>query len=331
MFQFTPHQWRTVLRSGVYVAILSTALAAVAAPGDRSRLVGAGYGLTVGALAFVLVLVVREWVWNSSLVHLRFGLFSLINFTLNAIAIVVAVRLAGTPFGIQPGTTAYLTGLAFAVALSGWFAVDRFLGKGVLIGLLLGRYHHPRYENRVFLFADLADSTPLAQRLGDLRYHEFLNTLIVRIGPAIDRHGGWVHRYLGDEIIVTWPWSSGTDDATCLRCAVAILESIREAQSDFEEEFAEVPRMRIALHGGQVVAGEITGIKREIVFSGDAVNTTARIESVAGELDRDLVISRELLDEMDLPDGLACEDLGSFRLKGRAEDIALLAVTGTSG
>jgi adenylate cyclase len=327
VFQFTPNQWRGFLRAGLTVAIVSAGVTTVAWDLDRPRYIAPMYGFVVGVLGFAFVVTVREWVWNSRLVELRFGVFSLINLTLNSVALVAAILLAGVLLGIRPAARAYMVGALIAVAFTAWFTIDRFFGRGVLVGLLTGRYHHPRHEDRIFLFADLADSTPLALSLGDLRYHRFLNQLFREIGRSIDRYGGSVHRYLGDEMIITWSWGAGTNDAACLHCAMAILLAVEEAEARFLDEYGAAPRLRIALHGGEVVAGEISGIKREIVFSGDAINTTARIQSVAGQLDRSLVASRELLDATGLPHDLESEELGSVLLKGRAEETELLAVT----
>lgn len=327
MFKFTPTQWRTVVRTGLTVSIFSAFVATLVWADDRPRSLAPIFGLVLGALAFALVLTVREWVWNSRLVELRFGVFSLINLVLNSAALLAAILLTALLFGIEPASRTYIAAAVIAMAFTGWLTVDRFLGRGVLAGLLTGRYHHPRYENRVFLFADLADSTPLALQLGDLRYHTLLNRLFRAVGPAIERYNGSVHRYLGDEMIVTWPWNAGTDDAACLRCAMSILDSVQQAQDSLREEFGVAPYLRIALHGGEVVAGEISGIKREIVFSGDAINATARIQSVASELDRSLVLSKGLLEATGAPDEVSLEDLGAFRLKGRAEETELLALT----
>jgi adenylate cyclase len=327
VFQFTPQQWRTVLRAGLSVAVVTAAVSTLGWAADQTRYLAPVFGFAVGAFGFTFVILVREWIWNSRLVELRFGLFSLINLMLNSSALLAAILLAGFLFGIQPRPRAYVVGGLIALAFTGWFTVDRFFGRGVLVGLLTGRYHHPRYEDRVFLFADLADSTPLALSLGDLLYHTLLNRLFMEIGPAIERYNGSVHRYLGDEIIITWSWNAGTEDAACLRCAVAIIDSVEKARRSFRHEYGTAPHLRIALHGGEVVAGEISGIKREIVFSGDAINTTARIQSVASELDKSLVVSEELLEATGRPINLEFEELGAFRLKGRTDTTQLLAVT----
>lgn len=329
MFKFTKRirrSIRRVLTTGIAIgAVVGLVLRDSEVPPWQGPL----FGALVGLLMPSLIIVARELVWHSRLVGLQFGVFTLINVALNGVAIVLAYQLAGVPFGLGwvSNPRFFVIGGLITVAFTAWFTVDRFLGAGVLTSLLLGRYHHPRYEDRIFLFADLADSTPLAQTLGDLDYHRLLSAVFTAIGPTIDRYEGAVHRYIGDEMIVTWPYSVGADDATCVRCALEIIDVLEDAAPSFIEEFNEAPRLRIALHGGEVVAGEIAGQKREIVFSGDAINSAARIQGVASSTDHNLVISSELMSTLDLPHHVAVESLGTFQLKGRREVSELLALS----
>jgi adenylate cyclase len=328
LFKFTKRMRRSIRRGLLMsMAIGSIAGLLVRGPGTAPWQ-GLLFGALVGLLTPVLIIVVRELVWHSRLVELRFGLFALVNLMVNALAIVVGFQLAALSFGLGwvSNPRFFLVGALITIGFTAWFTVDRFLGAGVLSSLLTGRYHHPRYEDRIFLFADLADSTPLAQKLGDLSYHRFLNAVFTAIGPTIDRFEGAVHRYIGDEMIVTWPYSVGVDDATCVLCALEILDVLEKAGPSFIEEFGEAPHLRIALHGGEVVAGEISGQKREIVYSGDAINTTARIQGIASSTDQSLVISSELMSKLDLPLDVIVESLGEFQLKGRNDVSELLAL-----
>ena len=52
----------------------------------------------------------------------------------------------------------------FAVVISIVMQLDRLLGRGVLASFVIGRYHKPREEERIFLFLDLVGSTALAER-----------------------------------------------------------------------------------------------------------------------------------------------------------------------
>jgi adenylate cyclase len=111
--------------------------------------------------------------------------------------------------------------IALAVALG--IEISRLLGPGVLPALISGRYHRPRREERVFLFADVENSTALAERIGDLEFHRFLAAVFADWAEPVIRARGETHRYVGDEIIVTWPATRGVKRArcwcACSRCA----------------------------------------------------------------------------------------------------------------
>src|SRR3546814_1515333 len=68
-----------------------------------------------------------------------------------------------------------------------------------------GRYHQPRRENRLFVFFDMRGSTAIAERIGDVAFHRLLNRFFIDLTEAVLPWHGIVHKYVGDEMIVTWP------------------------------------------------------------------------------------------------------------------------------
>jgi adenylate cyclase len=84
--------------------------------------------------------------------------------------------------------------------------------------LLNGRYQQPEAENRIFLFVDLKDSTHLAETLGNDQYSRLVRDFFRDVSPAIAAARGEVYQYVGDEVVVTWPSSTGLTFASCLHC-----------------------------------------------------------------------------------------------------------------
>ena len=82
--------------------------------------------------------------------------------------------------------------------------LTRLIGIRVLFNVLIGRYRRAIREERVLLFLDLVGSTTLAEQMGELRVQELLTRFFYDIDGAITAHGGEVHAYVGDEVIVTW-------------------------------------------------------------------------------------------------------------------------------
>ena len=74
---------------------------------------------------------------------------------------------------------------------------------------------------------------------------------------------------------------------------------------------------------GPVVAGEMGVVKQAIVFLGDTVNTTARIETACKELGGPLLASEELVNGLDASGEYSFEDIGPVTLRGKAEPLRL--------
>ena len=78
------------------------------------------------------------------------------------------------------------------------------------------------------MFLDLAGSTSLAEALGEVRMQELLTRFFFDIDEPIVAHGGEVHAYVGDEVIVSWPLSARVSGGACLDCFFAVSDRIEE-------------------------------------------------------------------------------------------------------
>jgi adenylate cyclase len=204
--------------------------------------------------------------------------------------------------------------------------IVRLIGGRVLLNLLSGRYHHPREEERIFLFLDLVGSTTLAEKLGALRFHRLLNDFYVDLAGPIRATGGEVNAYVGDEIIVTWPLRDPGRNRRCLECYFGIVTRMRELRPRYEREYGVVPGFRVGIHGGAVVAGEVGEHRRQVVFLGDVVNTASRVQAECKARERDLIVTRDLLDRVALPEWVEVAPLGRARLRGKEQELELCAV-----
>jgi len=220
-----------------------------------------------------------------------------------------------------------LVATALAFGFQVLLTVRAVIGGRVLGNLIIGRYHRPQREDRVFMFLDLVGSTALTERLGDIATQSLITRFFFDVAQATVAYGGETHRYVGDEVVVTWPMQRGIEDAACLRCCFAIEQRLAERADDYLENFGVVPSFRIGLHGGPVVAAECGDDKHEIVYFGDTINTAARIEQYCKEAGRNLLISAELMARMSLPGQWKTEHAGHVRLRGRASDTEIYSVS----
>ena len=334
-------KWRILARVLAITIPMAIAIGAVIGwlIGDSSRSIVAGgtIGLLVGAgiisfdVSWAIGLIPRGWREAPFLVVLlsRSLVWLVVIVVGITIPLITIVGLSIDEVVDQTFLIAVVVSFVAALLFNFVAQVNRLLGPGMLVSLVLGRYHRPREEVRVFLLIDLRDSTSIAEKLGNLRYHALLKRFISDVTASVVRHRGEIHRYVGDEVIVTWLADDGLKDARCARTVFGVTATLEESRSDYEREFGVVPRFSAGLHLGPVVAGEIGTVKHEIAFLGDTVNTAARIEQACKELDRPFIASGDVVSALDPAEDITVESLGDTVLRGVAEPVELFAVSHT--
>ena len=231
-------------------------------------------------------------------------------------------------------------GVVFSLVLSLGFnlliGVNDLLGQGVLFNFVAGRYRRPRVEDRVLLFIDMESSTIIAERLGEAGFLDFLNRFVADVTESIVAQRGAIHKYVGDEIIVTWPlghlvtWplAAGLRDGRCVHACFDALEQLDERAKAYIRDFGLRANFRAALHCGPVAIGELGTIKMEIAFLGDTMNTAARLQQACRDTGQRVLASAALVNRLAaLPPGIAKRSIGQLRLRGKENEIELFALT----
>lgn len=204
--------------------------------------------------------------------------------------------------------------------------LNRLLGPKTLMRYLTGKYYHPSIESRIFMFLDIKSSTQIAERLDKESYFSLLNTFFRDISDPILERRAEIYQYIGDEVVLTWTLEEGLKDANCIRVFVEIAAAIHANRHHYMEKFGVVPTFKAGLHYGDVITAEIGDLKKEIVYNGDVLNTTARIEGVCNRFERQLIASEALVSIIQLPEFTTPESLGKVELRGKTEPVELVAL-----
>ncbi len=194
------------------------------------------------------------------------------------------------------------------------------------ISYLTGRYHEPREEMRVFMFLDMRSSTAIAEELGHVKYFRLLNELYADITDPIVYSRGEIYQYVGDEISVSWPLRRGVGRLRCIRCFLDIRAKLQRRAKHYEARYGILPAFKAGFHYGQVTTGEVGLVKKERIFSGDVVNTAARIQNSCNEHGVDNLISKELLDLLRPQARFTVREIGSIALKGKRNAMSLWTI-----
>jgi len=206
----------------------------------------------------------------------------------------------------------------------------------------LERYHSPAVVDRILkgesdadapfvaherdltvLFADLVGFTTLAESLPPQQVGVLLNAFFARMADVIFQHDGTLDKFIGDSVLAIF--GAPMDLPNHALNAVRAGQAMRRALAALNEERPESTlRMRVAIHTGVALVGDIGSPKRrEYSVLGDVVNTAARIEeSVAGA--GQVVISKATFDR--LGGQAPANSLGRVQLRGRSQPVDVYEV-----
>ncbi len=202
--------------------------------------------------------------------------------------------------------------------------INEKYSRGVFINIMLGRYLQPREEKRIIMFLDLKDSTPIAEKLGHKEYFKFIRDFIFFISEGILSHEGRIYQYVGDEIVIWWPASSANAKKP-IAALISARKELHQHGETFRRRYGVLPEYKAGIHIGTVTVGQVGIIKKDLVMSGDAINTAARIRSACTELNQKFLLSKDMYDLLDIKEWQA-ESLGQVDLKGKNQTIELFAL-----
>lgn len=204
--------------------------------------------------------------------------------------------------------------------------VDRLLGKGVLWKFVLGKYHKPREEERIFMFLDMKSSTAIAEQLGHVRFYSLLNELFHEISEPVLRTKAEIYQYVGDEVILTWEVKHGLENSNCLKSFFMFQESLLKNGEHYLKKFGVKPEFKAGLHFGKVVTAQIGDLKREIIYNGDVLNTASRIQNECNKYQRDCLVSGTLMNRLQKENGFQWEKIDTVTLRGKEKEVELFSV-----
>lgn len=189
-------------------------------------------------------------------------------------------------------------------------------------------------EERIvtIMLTDLSGYSTLSEKQAPADVVRMLNAYFGIMGEIIDRHQGCLIEFTGDGLLCVFGAPNTLPDHAerAVRCALEMQAALAAANRDWENaaekqwrgQGSATLRMRIGIHTGPVIAGNI-GTRTRIKYSviGDSVNVAARIEQLNKEVGSETLITEETL--MRIPDSLRQQTVarGEHRIKGRASTV----------
>ncbi len=233
----------------------------------------------------------------------------------------------GTSQVLQPEMAVFLFYVWLtSLALNFVRQMSAMAGPRVLVNLLLGKYHQPKTETRIFMFLDMKSSTTIAERLGHEKFFRLVQECFRDLTDSAIRRNVEIYQYVGDEAILTWTPDRGLDDCNCLHVFFEFKQTLQDRADFYLEQFGVLPEFKAGANLGPATVAEIGIIKRDIAYLSDVLNTAARLESVCNQHGAELLITDSLKADLPETDAFDCSFIGDLDLRGKNETIKVYAV-----
>lgn len=175
----------------------------------------------------------------------------------------------------------------------------------------------------VVLFSDIRNFTGLSEQMDPEETFRFLNTYLDRVSQAIDRHGGFIDKYIGDAVMALY----AGDPDLAVKSAVEMRRLLREYNRDRAAESLRPIEMGIGLHTGETMLGTVGSRKRlDTTVIGNTVNVASRLESLTKVFRIPVLVSGDVCSHLKNPEQFSFREVDLVRLKGRRSAIQIFEV-----
>jgi adenylate cyclase len=177
-------------------------------------------------------------------------------------------------------------------------------------------------RDMTILFSDIRGYTTLSESQTPEETFKFLNEYIGYVGAAIDQHGGFIDKYIGDAVMALFD-ETHTDGA--LRAAIAMQAALATFNQIRQQQGLKPVASGIGIHRGEVVMGTVGFASRmDSTVIGDAVNVSSRVEGLTKTYECQVLVTAAVVAALACPDDFCLELVAeSVKVKGKETAIAL--------
>jgi adenylate cyclase len=150
------------------------------------------------------------------------------------------------------------------------------------------------------MVADIRDFTPLAQRIAPGSLSLITGTLFREAGQALQEHGAWAQKYIGDAVMAVWLHESEKPGAAAdLRPVFNALSKLLAISARLQGTLGlDAPiQLGVGINTGWASVGNVGSIaSADYTAVGDVVNKAFRLESATRQLACDIAVGQETYD-----------------------------------
>lgn len=189
-------------------------------------------------------------------------------------------------------------------------------------------------ENRnvTIFFSDIEGFSQIAEKMPAHGLMQLMNEYLSEMTDIIERHGGYVDKYIGDSIVALFgapaddPNHAANAARAALDCDARLAELNRDSATFRDCKLAQ----RIGINSGEALVGNFGSRKRfNYSVMSDTVNLASRLEGANKFYGTSIIASESTVALAG--DAFAWRELDTIRVKGRTQALGIYEVAGLSG
>jgi class 3 adenylate cyclase len=190
-------------------------------------------------------------------------------------------------------------------------------------------HHDGELHHLAILVSDLRGFTTLSNTLAPEKVVQLLNIYFADMIEVLTNHGIVLDKFIGDGILAYVDPELNHPRPSVLAFEAALAMRAKLAETNLKLAAHGLPHLKlgVGVHFGPVILGSIGAPeKMQHTIIGDAVNVTARLESLCKELESDIIASDEVFQALDPAHQAYFTDLGAQEIRGLSQEVRLHGV-----
>lgn len=174
------------------------------------------------------------------------------------------------------------------------------------------------------MFLDIRNFTAFSEVRDATEINQYQNDVFGFMIDIISEHNGIINQFMGDGFLASFgaPASPGNHSQNAVNASIEIL---RELENRCSSGQLINTKIGIGLHTGEIVTGNVgTAQRRQYSVTGNTVILASRIEQLNKQFNSELLISREVMNDLKDIRNYVFESLGPIHLKGRSEPVEVI-------
>ncbi len=183
------------------------------------------------------------------------------------------------------------------------------------------------------MFTDIAGFTSTCEGMTPEAVASFVNHHLALVSGCIEQEGGTIDKYIGDAVMAFWGAPEDVDNPPlrAIRAALAIQSALAADNAQRASEGLPPVRIRIGVHAGPLVVGDI-GAPNRINYTviGDVVNVAQRLEALGKEVEpqaESIVLFSEAVRDA-LGGDIAVDAVGPVTMRGKRGEVQVFRLEG---